>query len=138
MAAIARDRPRRGLVAVEAAIVLPLLLLLTFALIEYGWLFMKTQQMTNAARRGARLAVRADSTTSEVQAAIAAIMTTAGLEGSGYVVTISPADVGALESGEPLTVQITVPYANVTLTGLPFVPVPANLKGSVTMAKEGP
>ena len=42
---------------VEAAIVFPILLMLTLGAIEYGWLFLNAQQVTNAARQGARIAI---------------------------------------------------------------------------------
>ena len=43
-----------GLATIEMAMVLPLLMLLTLGVIEYGWMFLKSQQITNAARQGAR------------------------------------------------------------------------------------
>ena len=66
---------RKGVALLEAALVFPLLLLLTLALIEYGWLFMKIQQTTNAARHGLRAAVVPDATTAEAHAAVATLMT---------------------------------------------------------------
>ena len=79
----------------------------------------------------------AGATTAEIQAGVATWMTMAGMGGSGYVVTISPADVSLMNLGETLTVSVSVPYANIDL-GIPFVPVPATLEASVSMAKEGP
>ena len=131
-------KARTGLATVEAAIVFPLLVLLTMGLIEYGWMFLKAQQTTHAARRGARVAVRADGTNEEVQAAISSLMESAGMGSSGYVVSITPGDVSAIPATETVTVQVSVPYTNVTLAGTPIVPVPSTLNASVTMAKEGP
>ena len=51
---------RDGLAVVEMAIVLPLLILLTFGMIEYGWLFLRSQEISNAARQGARIGVWPD------------------------------------------------------------------------------
>ena len=42
----------RGATLVEMAVVFPLLLMVTLGAIKYGWLFLKAQQMTNAARTG--------------------------------------------------------------------------------------
>ena len=135
------SRFRRGLVVTEAALILPLVLLLTFAVIEYAWMFLRTQQITNAARSGARVGATADATSADVLLAVQSWMDRASLGSSGYQVSIATpedADVGALESGQVLTVQVTVPYANITLTGMPMVPTPAQLRSSVSMAKEGP
>lgn len=48
-------RPERGAVAVEMAIVLPLLLLVLGGVIDFGRLFMAEIMVTNAAREGARM-----------------------------------------------------------------------------------
>ena len=133
-----RDR-RRGVVLIEAALVFPILLLLTFGLIEYGWLFLRMETITNAARRGVRVAVTPDATTSEVLAAVDDSMTNAGLEDSGYTVTLTPANISSLEPGEIITVHIVVPdYGSISLTGAPLIPVPDQIEGRVAMAKEGP
>ena len=134
-----KNDQRRGVVLIEAALVFPILLLLTFGLIEYGWLFLRMETITNAARRGARLAVTPDATSSEVHSAISDMMTTAGLADSGYAVTITPSDVSSLEPGEIVTVRIVVPnYKGISLTGAPMIPVPDQIERRVAMAKEGP
>ena len=52
---VRRDR-RRGVVAVEAAVVLPVLIILMFGVWEVGRLIQVNQIVVNAAREGARLA----------------------------------------------------------------------------------
>jgi len=133
-----RIRTRRGLAAVEMALVLPLLLTLIFGMIEYGWMFLKSQQITNAARQGARVAARADATTGHALTSIAEAMADAGLAESDYLITVTPADVTGLDSGQLFSVAISVPYDEIRLLGLPFVPTPASLQASTTMAREGP
>lgn len=128
----------RGIALMELALILPLVLLLTFGVIEYGWAFTKSAELTNAARHGARVGIRPDATSGQVTADIAAFLGTAGLGDSGYSVTLSPPDVSALDPGETFTVNVSVPYAGISLTGFPLLPVPASLRASVAMAKEGP
>ncbi len=128
----------RGTAIVEAALVFPLLLLLTMGAIEYGWLFLKAQQITNAARQGARLAIRPDSTNGDVLAAIDSLLAGAGMGSSGYAVSFTPADISLLAVGEILEVSITVPSASLVLIDAAFLPVPANLGAAITMTKEGP
>lgn len=51
------NRNRRGMATVETVIVLPLLLMILFAVAEFSVLFSRWQAVTNAAREGARTAV---------------------------------------------------------------------------------
>ena len=125
----------KGIIILETAIVLPLLILLIFGMIQYSWIMLKSQEVTNAARVGARTAVKPDSTTTEVTKAISDVMTKASLNDSGYKVTISPASAA---SGEPITVKVTVPVSNIRLLDLAILPMPDQLSSSTTMNKEGP
>ncbi|MHC4949345.1 MAG: TadE/TadG family type IV pilus assembly protein [Planctomycetota bacterium] len=127
---------RRGLSALEMAIIFPLLLVMVAGIIEYGWLFLQTQQVTNAARQGARIGARRDASNTDVDLAILQSMTDGGLAGSGYTYTITPADVQALDGGDVFTVEVIVPYGNIEL-GMPLIPTPQNVRSSFSMAKEG-
>lgn len=51
---INKERPERGAAAVEFALVLPLLLLLVFGIIEFGFVFNRYISVTHAAREGVR------------------------------------------------------------------------------------
>lgn len=128
---------RRGLSLIEAAIVFPLLLLVLIGVIEYAWMMLKNQEIKNASRHGARIAVREISTNAQVSTAISALMTSAGMGGSGYVVTLTPADVSTVLPGNTITVNISVPYTNIDFTGVPLLPLPTSLIEETTMAKEG-
>ncbi len=131
------DPERRGLSVIEAAIVFPLLLLFLIGVIEYGWMMLKNQELKNASRHGARVGVREIATNAQVTTAIDQLMTAAAMNGSSYVVTLTPNDVSTVLPGNPITVRITVPYANVQLTGAPFLPKPVSLIEETTMIKEG-
>ncbi|NQT21403.1 MAG: pilus assembly protein [Planctomycetes bacterium] len=129
-----RGSKRRGIATVEVALILPVLITLTFALMEYGWFFINAQRTTNAARQGARLAAMPDTTVAEVASFVDALMSEVG---GGYTVEIQPGSIEDIPPGDPVTVTITVPYQdNLELFG--FLPVPANISAAVTMAKEGP
>lgn len=126
-----------GNMLVSAALVLPLLLLLTFGLLEYGWIYIKVQQLNNAARHGARVGARANSSTADVYAAIDTLL--AEDEISGYTATVEPA-LEDMQPGDILTVTIKVNYAgNADLEHLAapnFLPVPDELEATVSMARE--
>lgn len=138
MVRMRKTNRRRGVVVVEAAIIFPILILLTLGAIKFGWLFLKAQQITNAARTGARIAILPGVTVADdVLPAVNSLMTSAGMGGSDYTVTVTP-DPSMVESGGAVTVRITVPAANVNIMPLPGFSDDWNLQGSVTMAKEGP
>ena len=102
-----RQRPqaRRGGALLEAAITLPLLLLLLLAVIDYGRLIMTRDLMDNAAREGARLAVVSAGgsgasptlTTAQIQS-----YTTGFLAGQG-----SGSPVVSIYQADPVTFQNT-------------------------------
>lgn len=138
------NRRRRGITLVQAVLVLPILLLITFGLIEYGFLFLKAQQLENTVRQAARTGALPDANNTRVNTLVSSMMTDARLQSSGYTVSITqygsstPVDVGAVSPGQMLSVTITIPYDNISITRAPLIPVPTQLKRTVTMAKEGP
>jgi Flp pilus assembly protein TadG len=152
---------RRGTTVVETAIVFPVLVLVTVGAIHYGWLFLKAQQITNAARVAVRMAILPDTTIAVVEAHINALFSPAGANINVsvpdavkfYKTEVDP-DTGepmlvdgnpvlteifdlAQSSGVPITVTITVPRASVDFMNTTLLPTPANLTASATMAKEG-
>jgi len=136
MARLRRQHRRAGTTTVEAAFILPILLTLTFGMFEYGWLFLKSHQITNAARHGARTAAVVGATNTDAINAVTAAMDSGGMAGTGYTVSIQPADVTTMDVGQTLTVQVNVPYEALRLTGMPL-PTPETLRASVSMAREG-
>lgn len=132
----AQSRSRRALALMEMAVVMPLLLLLTMGVLEYSWMLLKAQQITNATRAGARAGARIDAVAGDVVTATLAAMVAAGLNNSGYTLILEPQDLSVLNPGEPLEVTVSVIYANIDL-GLPLIPTPSSLKYTMTMAREG-
>jgi len=121
---------------VETAIVLLLLMWLTFGVIQYSWLFLKVQQITNAARCGARVGIVGG----DIQGTVKTLMDAAGMSNikSGY--TVDPPGPISVDTGDPVTVTVTVPdTTKVALINAPgLLPLPTTLHATVTMAKEGP
>lgn len=131
-------RRRRGTALVEMAISMLLLLLVTLGAVEYSWLFLKQEQIANAARQAARLAATPDATNAMVTSEITTLMAQYGLSGSGYTTTFTPADVATAATGGTVEVQISVNYSKITITNFGMLPLPTTLSGIVTMIKEGP
>ena len=143
---------RRATTVVETAVVLPALLLVLFGALEYGWMFVKAQEVTSIARRAARLASLPDSTNSSVQNAVITLLDKHRINKGGQVKIAQSTSDGAeqpvnlvdLAPGAAFTVTVTVDYGAASTPGgqslalnLFGLPVPDQLKGSVTMAREG-
>lgn len=114
---------RRGVVAVEAAVIMPVLIILMFGLWEVGRLIQVTQVVTNAAREGARYAAGGyvngtPITTAMVQQAVRDYLSGSGFPPAAYngaTVTLTcnatpawtnPGDALPLDAFE---VQVTIP-----------------------------
>ena len=140
----ARHNARRGTAAVEAALMLPMVMFMTFALLTYGWIFIKSAQITNAARQGARVAARADSTNQVVEDHIVALMGIAGIPfdpATDLTIVVADlyADAEGVVLGTTVTVTIKVQYKGTDAELIPmgaFMPVPEELQSSATMFKE--
>lgn len=127
----------RGVAVIEIAIILPLLLLLVLGAIEYSWLFMKSHQITNAARQAARVGAMVDSDSAKVVQAATDALAAGGIDSLNIQITVNPTDVLNLLAGDLLTVEVLIPYNDVSLLQLPLIPTPTQLRASVSMAKEG-
>lgn len=124
---------RRGAAIVEIALSLILLTLILIGVLEYGWLFVRYQQVRNAARQGARVGITLDATTAQVDAAVSQLMSQAKI--AAYTATYP--DPGLAIPGSSFTVTVSVTTADVDLTDFSLFPKPATMSSSVTMRKEG-
>lgn len=126
-----RIQHERGASLVEFAIVLPLLLLLLFGIIEFGWLFAMNLDVKHGAREGARLAA-----VDELSDAgdVCDRMDVAAVSGQ----TLVSADRTGTNIGDDI--QVTVETPAETLTGFLDWAVPAGtmLESTVTIRVEQP
>ena len=126
-----RSKKRRWASAtVEMAVVTPLLLTMLFGIIEYGWVFSVKQGLVTAAREGARTAALPGSTDEDIEQRVAEYLNPLGL--TTYTVSLSR----ATPSDPTETVDITIPYSDVSLLGNFFGGRNTDLKASCSMRKE--
>ena len=98
---------RRAVAAVEAALTLPLLVLLVFGSIELGRGIFFKQTLSIAAYEGARAVSRAGATSADGQTRIDEFM--ASRQVTGYSVTFSPPVTTVTPRGTQLTVTVSAP-----------------------------
>ena len=124
-------RDDSGQSLVEFAIVLPILLLILFAIFDFGKLFMTDLVLEEAARDAARYASIGASDTQIDQVIV---RDCAVLQTSQLTIAINPVDTERV-SGEPVTVSVSYP---VTLDPplVAFVPSPLIITAVMTMRVE--
>jgi Flp pilus assembly protein TadG len=97
----------RGAALIEAAVTIPLILLISVAIFEFGRAYQTWQVLTNAAREGARVAILSGTTDAEVRSAVNNYMSV------GQLSTLSDSAINVDRSaplGTNTGSQITISY----------------------------
>jgi Flp pilus assembly protein TadG len=105
----------RGQALLEMAVTLPLLLLVSVSIFEFGRAYQTWQVLTNAAREGARLAVLPNSTSTEVKSRVTAYMTNGALPSeniSSATISVDPKtiDLGGGKMANASLVTVNYPF----------------------------
>jgi Flp pilus assembly protein TadG len=128
---------RKGVAAVEFAIIAPLFFLLVFGMIEFGRAIMVQQVVTNASREGARLAVLDGSTGTQVKTAVVNYLQGASIAITADRVTVTPTEPGTAGYGAPVTVAVSIPFSQVSWLPTPwFLGSGTQLSASTVMRRE--
>jgi Flp pilus assembly protein TadG len=131
---------RRGASVLEFVLVIPILTMLSFGIVDYGYYFYVKNTVQGAAQSGARAAIPGTALQSDVTTAVSNILTAAGLQNSGYTLTTSPSDVTTASVGSTVTVTVKVNWSNVGLhtlsAGYGGISNSKVITGSASMRKE--
>jgi Flp pilus assembly protein TadG len=125
---------RRGGAAIELAIVAPLLFLVLMSLIEFSRATMVTHRLEDAANRGCRVAILDTATQEGVEEAVAAVLTSAGI--NDYTLTITPEAYVTARNWDPITVTVNVDFDDVSWVPLPTALQGITIEGSCTLPRE--
>jgi Flp pilus assembly protein TadG len=102
----------RGTALLETAMTLPLLLIVSVGIFEFGRAFQTWQVLTNAAREGARMAVLPNSTDANVKARVQSYLTKGQLNATPGIV-LNPAstvDIGGGVTAKSSLVTVSYPF----------------------------
>jgi len=102
-----RFRNQRGAALIETAITIPLVLLVSVSIFEFGRAYQTWQVLTNAAREGARVAVIAGTTDAQVTGAVRNYMTSGRLTNAATAPIVVDRNVAL---GPTTASRITVNY----------------------------
>lgn len=125
-------KQRRGLAAVELAVLLPLLTFLFMITIDYARIFYYSLTIENCARNAAVFACNA----SNYQMPYSSIAEAAIADGSNLNPPLTTSNVSVAngtDANNNPTVTVTVNYTFQTITGFPGLPANVNLVRSVEM-----
>ena len=139
-------RTRGGNALIDLMFVLPILLGLSFGVVEYGYFIFVKHTVEAAAREGARAATVPSATSQDVTDAVANVMTAAGLSKTGYAVLTTDTsgntlNVNTVTAGSPIKITVQCTWGSVGVHPLPEVlggMSPTKMvKGATVMRKEG-
>jgi Flp pilus assembly protein TadG len=123
-----RIRSEKGAALLEAAITVPIILLISVGIFEFGRAYQTQQVLTNAAREGARLAVIEGSTDADVRERVNQYLSGGGLatlSDSGISIT---RDVKITGTATATQVQLAYPFEFIVLNPVVRLVTPADEK----------
>jgi len=107
-------RSERGQSLVETALALPLLLIVSVGIFEFGRAYQTWQVVTNAAREGARMSILPNAASADVQDRVRQYLTDGALpSAANATITVNPAASMTLGSGATVN-------SSVVTVGYPF------------------
>ena len=125
-----RMRSERGAALVEAAMIMPMILLISVGIFEFGRAYQTSQVLTNAAREGARLAVLEGRTDGDVRARVNKYVTDGGLTALTDANIQVNRTVALAGTATASSVTITYPFQFMMLNPIVRMVTPASTTGA--------
>lgn len=134
---------RRGNAVLDAALVFPILLSLTFGCIEFAHFFYVKHTMQGAAREGVRSGIPPGATNAEVTASVQSAMTAAGFATNKYTIAIrnstdtADVNVNTVTAGTTILVKVYSQWGTVGIRPMGLMSSTKQIAGQTMMRKEG-
>jgi Flp pilus assembly protein TadG len=110
-------RNERGAALIEAAITIPIILLIAVGIFEFGRAYQTWQVLTNAAREGARQAILSDKTDADIQTTVQNYLHAGGLPGYSTAAVVIDRNV-ALGTNTASRITVNYPFNFMVLDGV--------------------
>lgn len=131
---MSRKRNERGAALIETAITLPIILLISVGIFEFGRAFQTWQVLTNAAREGARQSVIGSATVADVQTTVRTYMRNGGLSlADSDTVTINVQQTVAVGTAQASSVTISYPFSFMMLNPIIKMVTPGSTTGAAPL-----
>ena len=141
-----RLKSARGAALLEAALTLPLMLLVSVSIFEFGRAYQTWQILTNAVREGARVAVLPNEAPADVQARVRSYMVGGQLPNAATAtVSVTPTQIAigaTIAAGSRVTVNypfqfiVLQPVAQLVVSGSTLGAGPVTMTASAEMRNE--
>lgn len=116
-------------------------MVLGFGVIEAGHFYFVRQQVQGAAREGARAAIPAGASNSDVTTAVDAVLTSSGFNPSNFTTTVKVngvvANASTANAGQRIEVSVTAQWGAVGLRPMSLIRSDAVVGGVASMRREG-
>ena len=99
-----------GSALLETAFILPIMLLISAGIFEFGRAYQTYEVVTNAAREGARVAILPNASTSDVNDRVNAYLNAGSLNSSSATVSVNQSATVTVGSGTATASTVTVSY----------------------------
>jgi Flp pilus assembly protein TadG len=131
-----RIQSEKGAALIEAAITVPIILLISVGIFEFGRAYQTWQVLTNASREGARLAVIEGSTDAEVRKRVTDFLTAGGLKTLTDDKIAVKRDVTLTATSTGSRIEISYPFEFMVLNPVVRLVAPTDTKtgAPITMA----
>ena len=137
----------RGQALIETAMIMPLILLVSVSIFEFGRAFQTLQVLTNAAREGARIAILPNTTPSDVQSRVTTYLQNGQLpnyntaivsvnQNATMSIGATTAAASVVTVNYPFSFMVLGPVANLVAGGGTLGSGPLNLTASTEMRNE--
>ena len=140
-----RRRSERGAALVEAAVTIPILLLIAVGIFEFGRAYQHWQVLTNAAREGARYSVTPGASSASVEALVREYMKNGALPKHAVAdvqvvrnVALASGTASTITIGYPFDFIVLQPVANLIRGSGPGISKSVTMSAAATMRNESP
>ncbi|HMC75493.1 MAG TPA: TadE family protein [Vicinamibacterales bacterium] len=123
-----RYRSEKGAALLEAAITIPVILLISVGIFEFGRAYQTWQVLTNAAREGARIAVINGTTDADVTARVRAYMQAGSLPNYATATVTVTRTIALTAADTASKIQINYPFQFMVLNPVVRLVAPSDTK----------
>jgi Flp pilus assembly protein TadG len=127
---------QRGSALLETAITIPIVLLVSVAVFEFGRAYQTWQVLTNAAREGARVAIIAGTTDQEITTTVRNYLTSGRLTNPGAASVNISRTVPFGPAGTASSVTVSLPFSFIVLNPVARLVTPNSTVGNAPLTMQ--